>query len=306
MRRDIGHLCQDDEAPRPPKQQQHQPQHSQQQVQLPQQPQPQLSQQQSQPQQQPLQQQVQQQQQPIQPLNRVLSPTPPKPSHEQPSSQSVPPPPIISQPPSQPPLHSSLYANAFKNISVGSSLALPPFEDIPSFTANNGGNNNSSNTNGGNAGGGNSVGGGNNTVNDPFGGLGLNDFLKSFDFLDNDSSTSTSPVGTIFGSVPPLPANQLPQQQQQSQNQTTTNNASSSSSTDKKKENAENKDVIITEAAPPKDKTERYFMTAADQTDASRDERLARVIQAKYEAGLLQPHDYVQGYTRLMHWMERK
>ncbi|EPQ31400.1 uncharacterized protein PFL1_00735 [Pseudozyma flocculosa PF-1] len=52
-------------------------------------------------------------------------------------------------------------------------------------------------------------------------------------------------------------------------------------------------------------KTERFFLTAADQKDGSRDERLSRVIQAKYEAGLLRPYNHVNGYARLNRWMER-
>lgn len=56
----------------------------------------------------------------------------------------------------------------------------------------------------------------------------------------------------------------------------------------------------------PADKTERFLLTAADQKDGSRDERLAKVIHAKFEAGLLKPYNYVAGYTRLMRWMEQK
>lgn len=51
-------------------------------------------------------------------------------------------------------------------------------------------------------------------------------------------------------------------------------------------------------------KTERFLLTAADQTDGSRDERLRKVIQAKWEAGLLRPYNHVHGYTRLNRWME--
>ena len=53
-------------------------------------------------------------------------------------------------------------------------------------------------------------------------------------------------------------------------------------------------------------KTERFFLTAADQKDGTRDERLGKVIQAKYEAGLLRPYNHVNGYARLNRWMERK
>lgn len=47
-------------------------------------------------------------------------------------------------------------------------------------------------------------------------------------------------------------------------------------------------------------------MTAADQMSGTRDERLQKVIHAKYEAGLLKPYNYVTGYRRLSNWMERK
>lgn len=52
-------------------------------------------------------------------------------------------------------------------------------------------------------------------------------------------------------------------------------------------------------------KTERFFLTAADQNDGTRDERLGKVIQAKYDAGLLRPYNHVNGYSRLNRWMEQ-
>ncbi|EEB96372.1 hypothetical protein MPER_04505, partial [Moniliophthora perniciosa FA553] len=56
---------------------------------------------------------------------------------------------------------------------------------------------------------------------------------------------------------------------------------------------------------PSATKTEKFLLTAADQEDGSRDERLTRVISAKYEAGLLKPYNYVKGYARLSRWMDR-
>lgn len=52
-------------------------------------------------------------------------------------------------------------------------------------------------------------------------------------------------------------------------------------------------------------KTERYLLAAADQASGTRDERLAQVIRAKYEAGLLKPYDYSRGYARMIKWMEK-
>lgn len=52
--------------------------------------------------------------------------------------------------------------------------------------------------------------------------------------------------------------------------------------------------------------TERFLLTAADQKDGTRDERLNKVIRAKWEAGLLKPFNYIKGYERLNGWMEKK
>lgn len=45
-------------------------------------------------------------------------------------------------------------------------------------------------------------------------------------------------------------------------------------------------------------------MAAADQPNGTRASRLAQVIKAKYDAGLLKPYDYVKGYERMNKWME--
>ncbi|PAV18228.1 zinc cluster transcriptional activator [Pyrrhoderma noxium] len=56
---------------------------------------------------------------------------------------------------------------------------------------------------------------------------------------------------------------------------------------------------------PSATKKERFLLIAADQGSGSPNERLNRVIQAKYEAGLLKPYNYVKGYARLSKWMDR-
>ena len=56
---------------------------------------------------------------------------------------------------------------------------------------------------------------------------------------------------------------------------------------------------------PAATKTEKFLLAAADQESGSRNERLNRVIRAKYEAGLLKPYNYSKGYTRLSMWMDR-
>ncbi|RKP10511.1 hypothetical protein THASP1DRAFT_34097 [Thamnocephalis sphaerospora] len=50
--------------------------------------------------------------------------------------------------------------------------------------------------------------------------------------------------------------------------------------------------------------TERFFLTAADPSDGTHEEKLMQVINAKYEAGFLKPYNYVNGYARLQKYME--
>ena len=66
------------------------------------------------------------------------------------------------------------------------------------------------------------------------------------------------------------------------------------------------KEPAVPQILPSASKKEKFLLMAADQEAGSRDERLNRVIQAKYEAGLLKPYDYVKGYARLSRWMDRK
>ncbi len=57
----------------------------------------------------------------------------------------------------------------------------------------------------------------------------------------------------------------------------------------------------------PLDKArETYYMTAADPagTDTP-EERMNKLLKAKYDAGLLKPFNYVKGYARLNQYMER-
>ncbi|ORY24987.1 hypothetical protein BCR39DRAFT_545491 [Naematelia encephala] len=49
---------------------------------------------------------------------------------------------------------------------------------------------------------------------------------------------------------------------------------------------------------------ERYFLAAADQPSGPRASRLAQVIKAKYDAGMLKPYDYIKGYERMNKWMD--
>jgi len=60
-------------------------------------------------------------------------------------------------------------------------------------------------------------------------------------------------------------------------------------------------------SAVPTDKArETYYLTAADPsgTDAP-EERMNKLLKAKYDAGMLKPFNYVKGYARLNQYMDR-
>ena len=66
--------------------------------------------------------------------------------------------------------------------------------------------------------------------------------------------------------------------------------------------------VILRPASgfPSEKARETYYVTAADPpgTDTP-EERMNKLLKAKYEAGLLKPFNYVKGYARLNQYMER-
>ncbi|RFU28019.1 hypothetical protein B7463_g8335, partial [Scytalidium lignicola] len=55
----------------------------------------------------------------------------------------------------------------------------------------------------------------------------------------------------------------------------------------------------------PTDKTREYYLQAADPTgNDAPEERMQRLLRAKYDAGLLKPFNYVKGYARLSAYMD--
>ena len=57
---------------------------------------------------------------------------------------------------------------------------------------------------------------------------------------------------------------------------------------------------------PPEKAKEAYYMTAADPSGTEEPEkRMKKLLEAKYEAGLLKPFNYVKGYARLNQYMEK-
>ena len=126
-------------------------------------------------------------------------------------------------------------------------------------------------------------------------------------------STQTPTAGNAFltntygaydtakpATIAQLPSTSTPQHSQPS----TTQAAATQQSTQIQKPHTS--PISATAILPSATKQEKFLLTAADQEDGSRDERLARVIRAKYEAGLLKPYNYVKGYARLSRWMDRK
>ncbi|CAD6928544.1 unnamed protein product, partial [Tilletia laevis] len=117
-------------------------------------------------------------------------------------------------------------------------------------------------------------------------------------------------LGLTAGSVPPhLPHQLQPQLSSNAPNPSSTNTSQQqappvrpSSSTSNNNNNNSTNRVL---PAGFGSKAERFLITAADQTDGTRDERLRKVIHAKYDAGLLKPYNYVNGYARLNRWMEK-
>ena len=55
----------------------------------------------------------------------------------------------------------------------------------------------------------------------------------------------------------------------------------------------------------PTDKTREYYLQAADPTgNDTPEERMQRLLRAKYDAGMLKPFNYVKGYARLSAYMD--
>jgi len=55
----------------------------------------------------------------------------------------------------------------------------------------------------------------------------------------------------------------------------------------------------------PTDKTREYYLQAADPTgNDAPEERMQRLLRAKYDAGMLKPFNYVKGYARLSAYLD--
>ncbi|TXC04890.1 hypothetical protein FocTR4_00001914 [Fusarium oxysporum f. sp. cubense] len=64
--------------------------------------------------------------------------------------------------------------------------------------------------------------------------------------------------------------------------------------------NVEGKNILRPGSVVPADKAREYYLQAADPSgNDTPEERMARVLKAKYDAGLLKPFNYINGYSRL-------
>lgn len=64
--------------------------------------------------------------------------------------------------------------------------------------------------------------------------------------------------------------------------------------------NLEGKNISRPGSVVPADKAREYYLQAADPSgNDTPEERMARVLKAKYDAGLLKPFNYIKGYARL-------
>ncbi|KAG0250953.1 hypothetical protein DFQ27_009122 [Actinomortierella ambigua] len=61
---------------------------------------------------------------------------------------------------------------------------------------------------------------------------------------------------------------------------------------------------VFTDNGIPVNTTEKFFLTAANPSDGTNEDRLTQVINAKFEAGFLKPYNYVNGYSRLQKYMD--
>jgi hypothetical protein len=65
--------------------------------------------------------------------------------------------------------------------------------------------------------------------------------------------------------------------------------------------------IVRPPSTMPNDKArETYYMTAADPSGSDTpEERMNKLLKAKYDAGMLRPFNYVKGYARLNQYMDR-
>lgn len=69
--------------------------------------------------------------------------------------------------------------------------------------------------------------------------------------------------------------------------------------------NTQGTSIVRPTSAIPTDKAREYYLQAADPAgNDAPEERMQRLLRAKYDAGMLKPFNYVKGYARLSQYMD--
>lgn len=83
------------------------------------------------------------------------------------------------------------------------------------------------------------------------------------------------------------------------------NNSGSSGTQGLAPANAQGSGISRPASVIPTDKAREYYLQAADPTgNDAPEERMQRLLRAKYDAGMLKPFNYVKGYARLSAYMD--
>ena len=132
----------------------------------------------------------------------------------------------------------------------------------------------------------------------------LNDFLSS-SLLDDGAIFPGDEVQGLYSNpsaASPIPAHKHGSNEKYSHDQQVNPQAIESSMT-----SAQVKNIARPPSAIPTDKArETYYMTAADPSGSDApEERMNKLLKAKYDAGMLRPFNYVKGYARLSHYMDQ-
>ncbi|KAI9751608.1 MAG: hypothetical protein M4579_006001 [Chaenotheca gracillima] len=135
----------------------------------------------------------------------------------------------------------------------------------------------------------------------------LNDFLSN-SLLDDSALYSAEEGQGVFSD--PAPMNAMPASNTLLPSATFTPTqvqAQGQPSLSAQAANAQGNAIPRPVSVGPNDKArETYYMTAADPSgNESPEERMNKLLQAKQEAGLLRPFNYVKGYARLSQYMDK-
>lgn len=127
-----------------------------------------------------------------------------------------------------------------------------------------------------------------------------NSLLDDGSVFQNDDLHGIYSDPTLINSMPTLGGSNpsMLQQAQQAQSQQNQN---------QQHQQTQSESAQGPAAAVGNDKArETYYMTAADPSGSDPpEERMNKLLKAKYDAGLLRPFNYVKGYARLNQYMER-